>query len=152
MSNENDADAAVTAANTTLADYQQIRRWLIWPGPDLPRTSTGKVKRRDVAARATVAFRSSGAVSAGDDPLIQSVGDMPGARMDNVTDASRLSEDIGLDSLGMVELQSRLEQRFAVEIPEDAWQQVRTWAICAGSSLPMQGLLRPCQTVLPAHH
>jgi long-chain acyl-CoA synthetase len=126
MSDENDADAAVTAANTTLADYQQIRRWLIWPGPDLPRTSTGKVKRRDVAARATVAFCSSGAVSTGDDPLIQSLGDMPGVRVDSVTDASRLSEDIGLDSLGMVELQSRLEQRFAVEIPEDAWQQIRT--------------------------
>jgi long-chain acyl-CoA synthetase len=48
--------------------------------------------------------------------------------VDNLTDASRLSEDIGLDSLGMVELQSALEQRFAVEIPEDAWQRARTVA------------------------
>jgi long-chain acyl-CoA synthetase len=46
--------------------------------------------------------------------------------MENVSDASRLSEDIGLDSLGLVELQSALEQQFAVEIPDDAWQQVRT--------------------------
>ena len=51
---------------------------------------------------------------------------MPGARLDNVSSASRLSEEIGLDSLGLVELQSALEQRFAVEIPDDAWQQVRT--------------------------
>jgi long-chain acyl-CoA synthetase len=128
MINDHEADAAVTAANVTLADYQQIRRWLIWPDPDFPRTSTGKVKRRDVAARATVAFRSSTAVTAGDDPLIQSLGEMPGARVDNVTDASRLSEDLGLDSLGMVELQSALERRFAVEIPDDPWQQVRTVA------------------------
>ena len=126
MNDQTKADAAVASANATLADYQQIRRWLLWPEPDFPRTSTGKVKRRDVAARATLAFRSSGEVSGGDDPLIQALRAIPGARVENISDASRLSEDIGLDSLGMVELQSALEQQFAVEIPEDAWQRART--------------------------
>jgi long-chain acyl-CoA synthetase len=120
------AEAAVTSANTTLADYQQIRRWLLWPDPDFPRTSTSKVKRREVAARAQLAFTSKGDVRAGDDALIQALRAMPGARVENVSDVSRLSEDIGLDSLGLVELQSTLEQQFAVEIPDDAWQQVRT--------------------------
>jgi long-chain acyl-CoA synthetase len=128
MSDHSAADAAVASANATLADYQQIRRWLLWPDADFPRTSTGKVKRRDVASRAARAFRSSGEVAAGDDPLIHSLEAIRGARVDNLTDASRLSEDIGLDSLGMVELQSALEQRFAVEIPEDAWQRARTVA------------------------
>jgi long-chain acyl-CoA synthetase len=126
MSDASTAEAAVTAANTTLADYQQIRRWLLWPDPDFPRTSTGKVKRREVAARAQLAFASKGEVSAGDDALIQALRTMPGARVENVSDQSRLSEDIGVDSLGLVELQSALEQQFAVEIPDDAWQQVRT--------------------------
>jgi len=58
--------------------------------------------------------------------LIQVLRAMPGARLENVSEQSRLSEDIGIDSLGMVELQSMLEQRFAMEIPDDAWQQVRT--------------------------
>jgi long-chain acyl-CoA synthetase len=120
------AEAAVVAANGTLADYQQIRRWLVWPDPDFPRTTTGKVKRRDVAARAALAFRSTGEVSAGDDSLVQALRAMPGAHVENVNDQSLLSEDIGLDSLGMVELQSALEQQFAVEIPEDAWQRART--------------------------
>lgn len=122
------ADAAVSAANETLADHQKIRRWLRWPDADFPRTSTGKVKRRDVAARAAPAFRPSGEVAAGDDPLLHSLEAIRGARVDNLTDASRLSEDIGLDSLGLVELQSALEQQFAVEIPEGAWQRVRTVA------------------------
>jgi long-chain acyl-CoA synthetase len=126
MNDESKTDAAVASANATLADYQQIRRWLLWPDPDFPRTSTGKVKRREVAARAALAFRSSGEVSAGDDPILQALRAMPGARLDSVSDASRLSEDIGLDSLGLVELQSALEQRFAVEIPDDAWQRVRS--------------------------
>jgi long-chain acyl-CoA synthetase len=65
-------------------------------------------------------------MAAGDDPLLQALGAMPGARVENLSDQSRLREDIGLDSLGLVELQSALEQRFAVEIPEDAWQQART--------------------------
>jgi long-chain acyl-CoA synthetase len=51
---------------------------------------------------------------------------MPGALAHNISDQSRLSEDIGLDSLGLVELQSALERGFAVEIPEDAWQRART--------------------------
>lgn len=120
------ADAAITAANATLADYQQIRRWLVWPESDFPRTTTGKVKRREVAARASLAFRSRGEVTAGDDPLIQAIRTVPGARVESICDQSRLSEDIGLDSLSLVELQSALEQQFAVDIPEDAWERART--------------------------
>jgi long-chain acyl-CoA synthetase len=120
------AEAAVNSANATLADYQQIRRWLLWPDPDFPRTSTGKVKRREVEARAQLAFASKGEVSAGDDALVQALRAMPGARLDGVSDQSRLSEDIGLDSLGLVELQSTLEQRFVVEISDEAWQRART--------------------------
>lgn len=119
-------EAAVAAANTTLADYQQVRRWIAWPDPDFPRTTTGKVKRRDVAARASLAFRSTGDVQPGDDPVFEALRAIPGMRLENVTDQSRLNEDLGLDSLSLVELQSRLEQQFAVEIPEDAWQRART--------------------------
>ena len=120
------AEPAIAGANATLADYQQIRRWLVWPDPDFPRTTTGKVKRREVAARASLAFRSTGEVTAGGDPLIQALRAMPGARVENISDQSRLSEDIGLDSLSLVELQSTLEQQFAIEIPEDAWRRART--------------------------
>ncbi len=126
MTDASMAEAAVASANATLADHQQIRRWLLWPDPDFPRTSTGKVKRREIAARAQLAFASKGEVSASDDALMQVLRAIPGARVDNISDASRLSEDIGIDSLGLVELQSTLEQRFAVEIPDDAWQQART--------------------------
>jgi long-chain acyl-CoA synthetase len=126
MSDENNAEIAVASANATLADYQHIRRWLLWPDLDFPRTSTGKVKRRDVGARAALAFRSSAEISPGDDPIVQALATMPGARIEDVSDASSLSEDIGLDSLGLVELQSTLEQRFALEIADDAWQRART--------------------------
>jgi long-chain acyl-CoA synthetase len=123
------AEAAVASANSTLADYQQIRRWLIWPEPDFPRTSTGKVRRREVAAGAAIALQSTGggtSLADLDDSLLRLVREIPGVSSREITDDSRLKEDLGLDSLGLVELQSALEQRFAAEIPEGAWQQVRT--------------------------
>ncbi len=44
------APPAIESANAKLADFQRVRRWKVWPEPDLPRTSTGKVRRKAVAA------------------------------------------------------------------------------------------------------
>ena len=44
-----EAAAAIEQANTRLAEFQRLRRWVLWPEPDLPRTSTGKVRRKAVA-------------------------------------------------------------------------------------------------------
>jgi long-chain acyl-CoA synthetase len=51
------ADAAeiVRRANARLADYQRIRGFSIWPGPEFPRTEgTGKLKRHEIAKGAPV--------------------------------------------------------------------------------------------------
>ena len=43
---EIDPDAVVRAANIALADHQKIRRAIVWPEPELPRTEgTRKLKR-----------------------------------------------------------------------------------------------------------
>jgi long-chain acyl-CoA synthetase len=39
-------------ANRELADFQKMNRWMIWPEADFPRTSTGKILKREVARRA----------------------------------------------------------------------------------------------------
>jgi len=44
------AAAVIEHANARLAEFQRLRRWVVWPEPDLPRTSTGKVRRKAVAA------------------------------------------------------------------------------------------------------
>jgi len=43
------AASAMEQANARLAEFQRMRRWVVWPEPDLPRTSTGKVRRKAVA-------------------------------------------------------------------------------------------------------
>ncbi len=55
MTADGDAGAAVAGANGELAEFQKIRRWQVWPHADFPRTSTGKILKRELAAQ-TVAL------------------------------------------------------------------------------------------------
>lgn len=121
-----DPAGAVRAANRELADYQQVRRWVIWPDPDFPRTSTGKILRHEV----TAALRGVGRQDRGAPPsagmLAGLIGRITGENIGELNDSALLSEDLHLDSLGRVELHSALETQFGVEIDEAAYQQVRT--------------------------
>ena len=101
-----DAAGAVRAANEELAGYQQIRRWMIWPDPDFPRTSSGKILHREVAAGTAPRVLT--------DILKQIKGKVPD------------SEDLNLDSLGRVELQSAIESQLGVELDDASYQQVHT--------------------------
>jgi long-chain acyl-CoA synthetase len=47
-------DAAVKAANSTLAVHQRVAAWRLWPDADFPRTHTFKVQRDRVRAWAAV--------------------------------------------------------------------------------------------------
>jgi long-chain acyl-CoA synthetase len=117
------AAIAIENANKRLAEYQRVRRWVLWPEPDLPRTSTGKVRRKTVeewlgqmqqpsAAEGTNAARSPAAVSAkSKDWLLALIEQVSGEAPPSRDDALRLSEDLHLDSLGRVQLAAALEER-----------------------------------------
>ena len=125
-SSGDDAAEAVRAANRDLAEFQQIRHWAIWPEPDLPRTSTGKVLRREVAAALAVAVgeaQSGKPASGGLAGIIQRITGETGSAL---PDRARLSEDARLDSLGRVELQSALETRFGISIADADFQKAQT--------------------------
>jgi long-chain acyl-CoA synthetase len=113
------AAAAVEAANAKLAEYQRIRRWVLYPEPDLPRTSTGKVKRKEVAAwlRRIEAAKSGGdrqAFGASSDWIIALIAQITGDNYQSVGDEQRLTEDLHLDSLGRVQLAAALEERLGI--------------------------------------
>jgi long-chain acyl-CoA synthetase len=93
----------VDSANARLAEFQRVHRWLVWPQPDFPRTSTGKVLKREIAAYA----------------------------LDN--QAMEQDEPLALDSLGRVELQAKLERRYGVSLDETALQKIRTTADIAAA-------------------
>jgi len=44
------ATAIIERANSSLAEYQQMRRWIAWPDLDFPRTATGKPRLSRIAS------------------------------------------------------------------------------------------------------
>ncbi len=120
---------AIRDANHDLAEYQQIRNWLRWPELNFPYTSTGKLLRRKIAewACAALADRAiSGHPAQSSDALLTTIAGITGATPAKANDASLLSEDLRLDSLGRVQLQSALEQRLGIELPDNAMESVST--------------------------
>ncbi len=115
------AARAIDNANGRLAEYQRIRRWMLWPEPDLPRTSTGKARRKPVEEWAgrlqkegAEAARSTAAGAVGDtsgDWLLRLIQEISGEAPPGGDDNLRLSEDFHLDSLGRVQLGAALEER-----------------------------------------
>lgn len=120
-------------ANAELLPYQRIRRLVVWDGSEFPRTPTGKIRRGEVAAAArflqslaegkepgaTAASATTGRVAA----ALACVRRDLGAGQDP---GARLEEDLGLDSLDVVELLSLLEEEHDVTIPDGVVQQSLT--------------------------
>ena len=117
---------AVRRANASLAEFQQMRRYLRWPDAALPYTSTGKLIRRQVAAWACAAVRGDGAVAKPKEMLLEMIAEVTGEAVSEAKDEARLSEDLHLDSLARVQLQSLLESRLGVEVSDDAMAQMQT--------------------------
>jgi long-chain acyl-CoA synthetase len=121
------AATAIEQANRRLAEFQRLRRWVLWPEPDLPRTSTGKVRRKAVAewlagiqAAAKAAGNgesgaaTAGAFAASADWLLTLIAEITGETPTGVGDELRLSEDLQLDSLGRLQLAAALEERLGI--------------------------------------
>jgi len=128
---EMELQAAVSRANQSLAAYQQIRRVLRWPELQFPFTATGKLLRRKVADWVCGALgdgETDPGVSVASDPLLSAIAEITGEQQtySGSTDSLRLSEDLKLDSLGRVQLQSLLEQRLGLEIDDDAIAGLQT--------------------------
>jgi long-chain acyl-CoA synthetase len=121
--------AAIRGANQELAEYQQVRNWLRWPELAFPYTSTGKLMRRKIAEWASATLAGRDALSStlvASDPLLLLIAGITGAVPASATDASLLSQDLRLDSLGRVQLQSALEQRLGIELPDHTMETLKT--------------------------
>src|SRR5258708_1044962 len=134
------ARAAIESANSSLAEYQGIRMWIVWPELDFPRTSTGKPRLSVIAARAAqilegrqddvaegvgADFSPPSSSRSALDQLLErfSVTRSGGSRAD-----SHLEQELNLSSLDRVELLSALEERFHVELNETAFANAKTVA------------------------
>jgi long-chain acyl-CoA synthetase len=120
-----DADAVIAAANARLGGHQQIRGHTIWPDEEFPRTPTLKVKKNEIlgwiraqkpdapppSSLSATAAAALGAVE-------RLVAQLEGVPRDVIGPDARLSTDLGIDSLGRVELLSLIEEELGVYIDD----------------------------------
>jgi long-chain acyl-CoA synthetase len=146
-----EAASAIEAANSTLAGFQKIRRWVLWPEPDLPSTSTGKIRRKVVAdelrrmqkAAESGSARDFGAAS---DWLLSLIAKITGESPKGVGDELRLTEDLLLDSLGRIQLAAAIEQRLGIVAEDGVLDRAETLGqlrqIVAGHTPSANGEIR----------
>jgi long-chain acyl-CoA synthetase len=130
------AVAVIERANTRLAEFQRLRRWVLWPEPDLPRTSTGKIRRKAVAAwlaKIQAASKNnsqnhngSSVFGASSDWLLTLIAQISGEAPSGIGDELRLTEDLHLDSLGRVQMAAAIEERLGSATGNGLWDHMQT--------------------------
>jgi long-chain acyl-CoA synthetase len=118
-----DAETVVRQANMVLDDHQKIRRAVVWPTSELPRTEgTRKLKRAVIRDWVKSGGTAPRPVAAGTDALGSLV-----SRYAGRTDLSPQTtlEELGLSSLERVELMVALEDAFETRIDEGLFSEAR---------------------------
>ena len=139
--------AVIEGANQTLAEYQKMRDWFLWPEPDFPRTPTQKPilpRIRDLVQNAKSAATENTPAS---DSLAGLIARITGRPVQLGSGDANLETDLHLTSLDRVELMSALEERHQVDLSEAQFQDVST--VAQLEKLLVQGSSAPIQHVYP---
>ncbi len=134
------ACAAIDSANASLAEYQRIQTWFVWPEFDFPRTPTGKPRLSVIAAWAAQVLDGRQAVDPEGVGADFSPASSPRGALDQLLESfstssgessqagNHLEQQLNLSSLDRVELLSALEEKFHVELNETAFANAKTFA------------------------
>ena len=123
-----DGRDAVRDANAKLAEFQQIRRWLVWPDEDFPRTSTQKPKVGEIEAFARSKFGAADNGEAPQSALAELIGRVTRKSVGALDPQAKLETDLNLSSIDRVELMSAIEDRYQVSLNEQTFSNATTVA------------------------
>ncbi len=123
---EQDATSIIQRANESLAEYQHIRRWLVWPEEDFPRTSTHKPHISLIREFVVSHLGSTDREGAGGGILADIIAGITGRGMESISKESNLAKDLNLSSIERVELLSALEDRFQLDLSESRFSEAST--------------------------
>jgi long-chain acyl-CoA synthetase len=115
----------VTEANKKLADFQRLRRWMVWPDRDFPRTPTQKPIGPRIRAAVEAKFGGASAPG-GADTLTDMIGRIKGMAQEAVAGSATLDQHLDMSSLDRVELMSALEERYQVDLSEVKFSDATT--------------------------
>ena len=135
LADDHDPEAIVSWANAQLAEQQHVRGFTVWPEEDFPRTHTLKV-RKPVLIETLTGLTSTGASRQpteaspsrqdatserrrdGPPSLAVIIAEVAPVDSEEVTHGMTLGNDLGLDSLGRVELLSAVESHLGIYLDE----------------------------------
>jgi long-chain acyl-CoA synthetase len=120
-----DVKTIVARANETLAEYQRMRTWFVWPEEDFPRGSTQKPRRNVIRDAVEAALRGQALANAAS-PLSELLTRITGRAAQNLMPDANLESGLGLSSLERVELLSALEDRYQVDLSETQFATAAT--------------------------
>jgi long-chain acyl-CoA synthetase len=116
----------VQRANESLAEYQRMHTWVVWPEEDFPRTSTQKPLRNVIqqAVQAQLAQKAPSQMPSS--PLAELIRRITGRSPSGLSPNANLESQLNLSSLDRVELLSALEDRYQIDLSETRFAAVST--------------------------
>jgi long-chain acyl-CoA synthetase len=124
------AAGIVARVNASLADYQRMRCWFLWPEADFPRTATGKPKLDEIRAAVEAQWGAAegGAQSvATSGGLAEMIARLRGPHAGgDVSANANLQADLNLSSLDRVELLGAIEDRYQIDLNETQFTSAAT--------------------------
>jgi long-chain acyl-CoA synthetase len=126
LRDSSDPETVVQAANRQLAEFQRIRRWLVWPEPDFPRTPTQKPRTNLIQAYAAAKFSGAAGAAVSQGSLAELISRITGRNVGSLSADSKLEDELNLSSMDRVELMSALEDSYQVDLSEANFANLTT--------------------------
>ena len=121
-----DPETVVQSANRQLAEFQRMRRWLVWPEPDFPRTPTQKPRTNLIQAYAEAKFSGAAGAAVSQGSLSDLISRITGRNVGALSADSKLEDELNLSSMDRVELMSALEDSYQVDLSEANFANLTT--------------------------
>ena len=115
---EESGEVIIAAANRRLDALQQINSFSLWPEAEFPKTTTLKIQKFKVRQHLHDRQRQTGETSR--DPLLTIIAAITKVDPAVIREESLLVASLGLTSIGRLELVSRLEQEFRLDLDDTA--------------------------------
>jgi long-chain acyl-CoA synthetase len=123
---DSDPEAIVERANQSLAEYQRMHTWFVWPEEDFPRTSTQKPLRNLVQQAVGQQLSQKSASHIATSPLAELIARITGRAPAPLSPEANLESQLNLSSLDRVELLSALEDRYQLDLSDTGFAAVKT--------------------------
>ncbi|MBD3272926.1 AMP-binding protein [Candidatus Dependentiae bacterium] len=114
------ASEIIDKANKELASYQKINDFTIWQQEDFPRSATRKIKKEEVLKeiKGEKDQKPDEQLEEKLDPLINILSQISGISVNEIKPHKKIITDLQLDSLMIVELILRIEDKYGILLDE----------------------------------